>query len=202
MRAWIVVLCLFYSPMLLGETKVLLFSGSTREGSYNKKLIAEAACISKSLGACATVVNLKEYAMPFYDGDLETSCGMPEGVKRFRQLMIESDVIVIASPEYNSSVSAVLKNALDWASRAESGGSSRDAYKGKTFVLLSASPGGGGGKRGLKNLQGIIEAIGGTVHSHQLSLANAAAGFDEKGMLVDPKVKQELQNILSEVIKK
>lgn len=202
MCKWFLIFCLFSSQLLFGDVKVLLFSGSTREGSYNKKLVLEAAAIAKTLGACPQVVDLKCYPMPFYDGDIETSAGMPEHAKRLRQLMIQSDVIVIASPEYNGSVSAVLKNSLDWASRAETGGPSRDAYKGKTFVLLSASPGAGGGKRGLVQLSSIIEAIGGTVLQERLSVANASKAFDDKGMLVDPQIKQELQNILSEAIKK
>lgn len=202
MCKWFLVLSLFSSQLLLGDAKVLLFSGSTREGSYNKKLIFEAAAITKTLGACPQVIDLKEYPMPFYDGDLETSSGLPEHAKRLRQLMIQSNVIVIASPEYNGSVSAVLKNTLDWASRAETGGPSRDAYKGKTFVLLSSSPGSGGGKRGLVQLRSIIEAIGGTVLAKQLSVANASKAFDDKGLLVDPKVRQELHDLLSEAITK
>lgn len=205
MCKWFFILCLFSSQLLpsehlLAETKVLLFSGSTRKDSYNRKLIAEAACITKTLGASSTLIDLKEYPMPFYDGDVESGSGMPENAKRLRQLMIQSNVIVIASPEYNSSVSAVLKNALDWTSRGESGGSSRDAYKGKKFVLLSASPGSLGGKRGLAQLRVIIEAIGGTVLTKQLSVPNASKAFDENGMLLDPKIKQELQELLSEAI--
>ena len=202
MSKWLLVFCLFSSHWLLVDTKVLLISGSTRQESYNKKLVAEAAAISKELGASASVIDLKEYPMALYDSDLEASSGMPEKAKCLRQQMIQSNVIVIASPEYNSSVSAVLKNAIDWTSGSETGGSSRDAYKGKRFVLLSTSPGGGGGKRGLVHLRAIIEAIGGTVLEKQLSIPNASKAFDDKGMIVDPKIKLELEQLLSEAITK
>ena len=193
------LLCLCSSVQLFAETNVLLFAGSTRKDSYNKKLITEAASIVQKLGAKTTLIDLKDYPMPFYDGDLETESGMPEMAKRLQKLMIASDVIVIASPEYNSSIPAVLKNALDWTSRAESGGSSRIAYKDKKFVLLSASPGSGGGKRGLIHLRTIIEAIGGGVMQKQLSVPHAAKAFDTKE---STPVKQELQELFSEAVTK
>jgi len=193
------LLCLCLSLQLNAETNVLLFAGSTRKDSYNKKLIAEAAAIVQKMGAKATLIDLKDYPMPFYDGDLEAESGMPEMAKRLQKLMIASDVIIISSPEYNSSIPAVLKNAIDWTSRAETGGSSRIAYKDKKFMLLSVSPGSGGGKRALVHLRAIIEAIGGTVMQKQLSVPHASKAFDTKQEI---PVKHELQELLSEAITK
>lgn len=200
MLRFTVILFLLAVQGLFAETKVLFFSGSTRAGSYNKKLLAEAEGIAKSLGAQTEVFDVKQQEIPFYDGDLEATSGMPEHAKALRSKMIGAQVIVIASPEYNSSFSAVLKNALDWASRGEAGGSSREAYKGKTFVLLSASPGGGGGKRGLVQLKTVIEAVGGTVFAEQFTLANAQGAFDEKGSLKNPEQKCELRTLLQEAL--
>lgn len=194
------LLSLIAAQPLVAETKVLLFAGSLRKDSYNKQLIQEAAKVVKELQGIPVVIDLKEYQMPFYDEDLEREAGMPENAKKLRSLMMQSSVIVIASPEYNSSIPGVLKNALDWASRSESSGASRSAFKGKKFVLLSASPGSSGGKRGLVHLRGIIEDIGGKVLMQQFSLPKAYDAFDDKGALKDPASESQLRKLLQEAI--
>lgn len=195
-----VILCIAFSTHLSAEIKMLAFSGSNREGSFNKKLVTEAANIAKQMGINVTTINFKDYTIPFYDADLETKEGMPEKVKNLRQLMIQNDVILIASPEYNGSVTALLKNAIDWISRSEEGKPSREAFKGKKFILMSVSPGPGGGVRGLTHLRTIIENIGGTVVSEQLVIPNAYSVFDEQGGLKDPKLKEELQQFIKTTI--
>lgn len=187
---------LLATPLSATETNVLLFAGSVRKESYNKKLIVEASKMVKELGASPTVIDLSDYPMPFYNEDLEIEIGLPENAKRLRHLMIESRVIVIASPEYNSSIPGILKNALDWASRSEQKGASRDAFKGKTFILLSASPGSLGGKRGLEHLRRIISDVGGIVLPNELSIAEAYTAFDKAGSLKDVKIQQQLKQLL------
>jgi NAD(P)H-dependent FMN reductase len=176
---------------LAAEIKVLAFSGSTRADSFNKKLVLESAEIACKMGATVTVIDLKEFPMPLYDADLEAKQGMPAQAQRLRQLMIGSDAIIIASPEYNASISAALKNVLDWTSRNE-GSYSPDAYKGKRFAIMSASPGPGGGARSLAHLRAIIEAIGGNVIQNQVSIPNSYKAFDAKGKLESASQKQEL----------
>ncbi len=172
-----VALFVLFAFPLLAQMNVLVFAGSTREGSYNKQLSKEAAEIARRLGANVTWIDLKDYPMPFYDADLEAK-GMPKNAKKLRDLMVANDMIVIASPEYNASVPAVLKNAIDWASRKD-GEASRSAFKGKKFALLSASPGRSGGARGLVHLRAIIEDVGGEVVSEQVSVPAAHAAFTE-----------------------
>jgi NAD(P)H-dependent FMN reductase len=181
---------------LSAEMKVLAFAGSTRTDSYNKKLISDAADIARKLGAKVTVIDLKDYSMPFYDGDLETKEGLPKNAKKLRDLMIKSDAIMIASPEYNSSIPAVLKNVLDWTSRGEKGGWSPEAFKDKRFAIMSASPGQGGGKRGLVHLRGIIEAAGGTVIEAQVCIPKAQEYFAEKNRPENPQLKTEIEQLL------
>lgn len=173
------------------EPTVLALSGSTRTGSLNTKLVQEAKGIAEQMGAKVTIIDLKDYPMPFYDADLEAKEGLPDNAKRLRNLMIESDAIIIASPEYNSSIPAVLKNALDWASRGADGKPSRDAFKGKKFAIMSASPGSIGGARALVHLQAIIENVGGEVIKPNVSVAQAHNAFDAKGVLA-ASFKQEL----------
>ena len=202
MLKWILFAAITLMTDLRGETKVLAFSGSTRNDSFNKKLALEAVGIVNTMGASALMIDLRDYPMPFYDGDIETKKGMPDTAKQFRNLMIESQAIIIASPEYNASVSAILKNALDWASRNESGQPSRDAFKGKRFAIMSTSPGGGGGGRGLEHLAAIIENAGGEVVKEKVSVPDAYHAFTAEGCLKNPQVKEKLKREIQELLKK
>lgn len=188
MCKWILIVCVALGASLSAATQVLAFAGSSREDSLNKELIAIAADLASQMGGIVTQVDLKDYPMPIYNGDLETKDGMPTKAKEFRQLMVQNEVILISSPEYNGSVSALLKNTLDWASRNPKGGSSREAFKGKKFVIMSASPGPGGGARGLVHLKAIIEDIGGTVVSPQVAVPQS--------QIKSEKTKKELQTSL------
>ncbi|HEY9661480.1 MAG TPA: NAD(P)H-dependent oxidoreductase, partial [Allocoleopsis sp.] len=97
--------------------KILAFAGSTRTESYNKRLVKIAANGAKAAGAEVTYLDLRDLSLPLYDQDLEAQQGIPENALRLKELMRNSDGLLIASPEYNSSVTPVLKNAIDWASR-------------------------------------------------------------------------------------
>ncbi|GAB4238529.1 MAG: NADPH-dependent FMN reductase [Chlamydiales bacterium] len=178
---------------LYSELKVLAFSGSSREGSYNQELAEFAAHLAKSQGAIVTVVNLGDFGMPLYHADEEARRGMPESVKSFRQLLLNHDRIIIASPEYNGSITALLKNALDWASRSEDGKPSNAAFKDKKFAIMSASPGKGGGCRGLEHLQQILANLGAKVITCKVSVPQASSAFDKRGKLVSPQMTQLLQ---------
>jgi chromate reductase len=190
----LIALFVAFTVPLLAQMNILVFAGSTREGSFNKQLSREAAQIARRLGANVTWIDLKDYAMPFYDADLEAK-GMPKNAKKLRDLMVANDMIVIASPEYNASIPAVLKNAIDWASRSD-GKASRSAFKGKKFALLSASPGKGGGARALVHLRAIIEDVGGEVISEQVSVPSAHAAFaDDKLPELVSQLEVELKSL-------
>src|SRR5437879_5724181 len=95
--------------------KILAFAGSTRRDSYNKKLVKIAIKGAEAAGAQVTYLDLRDLNLPLYDGDLEVSEGLPPGARKFKDLLFANDGIMISSPEYNSSISGVLKNAIDWA---------------------------------------------------------------------------------------
>ena len=192
----LIILTLLTTQTFAKEVKVLAFAGSTRTDSYNQKLVDEAAKMAEQLGAKVTVIYLKDFPLPFYDADLESKEGMPENARQLRKLMIESDAIIIASPEYNRSVSAVLKNALDWASRDEDGGGSYTAFRGKVFALMSASPGKKGGKRGLEHLRTIIEDVKGEIVSQEVTIPRAHEYFAEPKRGDNLVLRQELQKLL------
>lgn len=193
-----IFLFLAFAFPLLAQMNILVFAGSTRADSYNKKLAAEAAQIARNLGGHVTLIDLKDYPMPFYDADLEKK-GMPKNAKRFRDLMIANEAVVIASPEYNASISGVLKNAIDWASRGENGGASREAFERKQFALMSASPGKMGGARGLVHLRAIIEAIGGEVLPIQVTVPNASSAFTAENLpALKERIQEELEPLFQE----
>lgn len=198
----LLLLLLFVANTLCAEYKVLAFAGSTRKDSYNKKLIRYAAKLAEEEGATVTVVDLKDYPMPFYDADEEQSRGMPRNAKRLRALMIDSDGIMIATPQYNASVPAVLKNALDWVSRGEKGGSSKEAFKGKRFALMSTSPSQKGGAKAVAHLKVVIEDCGGNVIDQQVSIGNAAKAFGPNGELLDQEAKDKLEKEINLFVSK
>ena len=173
--------------------KIIAFAGSTRTGSWNKKLIALAADAARQAGATATVVDLRDLALPLFDEDIEAAGGLPEGAKKFKALLRESDGFLIASPEYNSSVTAALKNAFDWASRSESDDEPPlAAFRGKVAALCSASPGALGGLRGLVHLRAILGNIGVIVLPDQVCISAAHEAFDEAGKLRDDRKAKQL----------
>lgn len=200
MKKYLLLITLLCSVYLNAEMNVLAFAGSTRLESVNKKLVNQAARIAREMGASVTVLDLKNFPMPIYEADLEASEGMPENTKQFRQWMINSPMIFISSPQNNASVSALLKNVIDWCSRGENGGSSREAYKGKKFVLMSASPNKKGGAKGLIHLKAIIEDCGGEVFPIQISIPDAYNAFDENGNLKDPNQTQALTDLVRQAL--
>src|SRR4051794_15654268 len=119
--------------------RVLSFAGSTRTDSYNKRLVRVAARGAEAAGAEVSVVDLRDFGLPLFDEDLEREQGPPENASKLKALMVASDGFLIASPEYNSSFSAVLKNAIDWASRPAPGESPLVAFRGKVAAIMSAS---------------------------------------------------------------
>jgi NAD(P)H-dependent FMN reductase len=140
-----------------------------------------------------TLLDLRDLALPLYDGDLEDAHGLPDGAKKLKALLRESDGFLIASPEYNSSVTGVLKNAIDWASRAETDDEpSLVAFRGKAAALMAASPGALGGLRGLVHLRAILGNIGVIVLPDQVTVSSAHEAFTEAGELKDPRKSDQI----------
>jgi NAD(P)H-dependent FMN reductase len=182
---------------MMTQSKILVFAGSTREGSLNRKLARLAAESLEKRGAQVTLADLRDYPMPMYDGDLEATHGLPERAKAFKELLRAHDALVIASPEYNGSFSALLKNVIDWTSRAEPGEKPAQVFRGKTAVLLATSPGPGGGKRGLKHVRELLQMIGVEVLPQELSLPKGAGAFTEAGSFLTSEDATRLEGVLS-----
>jgi len=182
------------------KVKILCFAGSTRERSLNKKLALVAAGLAAQDNVEVTFLDLKDLPMPFYDQDLEDAQGIPENACKFRELLKQHDAFLIASPEYNGSYSAVLKNAIDWASRQAEGEKSLACFDGKVAALLAGSPGGKGGVRGLSPLRLLLSDLRVLVIPQQLALANADSAFNEDGALADEKQIAAVRSITEQLV--
>ena len=169
---------------MMDKPRVLVFAGSTRSGSLNRKLAAAAAAALERQGLAVTLADLRDYPMPIYDGDLEASAGMPDSARAFKALVRSHQALAIASPEYNGSFAALLKNAIDWATRPEPGEPRLAAFQGKKAIIMAASPSPHGGKRGLRHLRELLEMIHVQVLPTQLTLGGASEAFDADGRLV------------------
>lgn len=183
------------------KPKILAFAGSTRTDSFNKKLVRMAATGATEAGVDVTVIDLRDFPMPFYDGDLEQKEGLPPNVRKLKDLMLAHHGFLISSPEYNSSVSAVFKNAIDWTSRQSEGESSLACFKGKVAGIMSASPGGLGGLRGLVHVRSILGNIGVLVLPDQVAIGKAHEAFNADGTLKDKKQEEQVKMIGASVAK-
>lgn len=183
-------------------TKILCFAGSHRKGSMNMALAKEAANLIQELGATATFIDLADYQMPIYDGDIEQEDGAPDAAHKLKKLMMEHDGVFIASPEYNSSISPLLKNTIDWVSRIKDEGEAPlAAFKGKVYAISATSPGPVGGLRGLVPLRMLLGNIGIHVIPTQAAVGNYGQSFDDAGKLVDEKFQSMLKSVVTELVK-
>lgn len=181
--------------------KLLVISGSARQASVNGKLGKVACALAAELGAEAEFVDPRDHVLPLYDGDLEEAEGLPAAARELKEKFVAADALIFCSPEYNSSVTPLLKNLIDWISRAE--GDEEPplaAYQGKVAGLLSASPGGLGGMRGLVHLRAILGNIGVLVVPKQFAMGSAFEKFDEAGELTDERARGQVEVVVKQVV--
>ncbi len=169
------------------DVSILAFSGSARGASLNKQLVRIAARGAEAAGAKVTLIDLADFELPVYNGDLEASEGLPPAAQRFRNLLEQHHGLLIASPENNGSISAQLKNTIDWSTRTEEAGVDISGYREKIVTLMSASPGGLGGLRGLVHLRAILEMIGAIVLPDQITVRSAHTAFGADGEMTDER---------------
>ena len=183
------------------KPKILAFAGSTRVDSFNKKLVKIAAAGAMENSVDVTVIDLRDYTMPLYDGDLEQQQGLPSNARKLKDLMLLHQGFLISSPEYNSSISGVLKNTIDWVSRPVEGEEPLACFKGRVAGIMSASPGALGGLRGLVHVRAILENISVIVIPDQIAVAKAHEVFNADGTLRDKKQEDQVKKIGANVAK-
>jgi NAD(P)H-dependent FMN reductase len=183
-------------------SKILVFSGSVRTGSFNARLAALAVKELLLAEADVTRISLLDYPMPIYDGDLEAKSGPPENALKLKRLLLLHRGVFITSPEYNASVAPLLKNTLDWISRVrEQGEQPYVAYRNRVFALAAASNGTYGGMRGLIALRQMLElGCGALVLPDQLAVREAAKAFDDNDNLIDERVSGMLKVLVRRLV--
>ncbi len=182
-------------------TRLLFLSGSARSGSFNKKVALLGARISEANGIHSAFADLGDYPMPLYDGDLEQSDGPPENAKKLKALFGLHTGILIACPEYNASITPLLKNTLDWVSRVrEEGEGMNEVYRTRVFALAAASPGGMGGLRGVNTVRHVLEiGLGALVLPEQFAVPRAATAFEDNGHLKDVAAQERYKELIEKL---
>lgn len=161
----------------------------------NRKLIAVAAARAAAQGAEVDLLDLAEVPLPVYDGDLEDASGLPPGAVELRRRIAAAPALIIASPEYNSSIPGPLKNAIDWVSRPP-----EQPWTGKVVLLLAASPGAFGGIRMLPDLRKVLTSVGAFVVPPQLALSRAHEAFDDAGQLKQASTAKDLDRYIGTLL--
>ncbi|MCC6676654.1 MAG: NAD(P)H-dependent oxidoreductase [Phycisphaerales bacterium] len=190
----------------MSTPSVLAFAGSLRKESYNKKLVKIAAEGAREAGASVTVIDLADLPLPIFDEDLEQREGLHPNARKLKDYLLAAGGLLISSPEYNSSFSAALKNAIDWASRPTTGPDGKpekplECFTGKVCGLVSASPGALGGLRGLVHLRAVLGNIGVIVLPEQVAVVRANEAMDPAGRLKDPKQEAAVKAVGAKVAK-
>jgi len=184
--------------------RILAFAGSARRESLNKKLARVAAEHARAAGGEVTFVDLDDYPMPVYHGDLEAAEGMPENARKLRELFIAHEGLLIVSGENNRSVSSLLKNTIDWLSRSIGDGKGANSglapYRGKVAALLGASPGPYGAVRGLPHLRQILAGLEVIVLGPEVAVQKAHEVFDETGALRDKRIDESVRRLAAALV--
>jgi len=183
------------------EQRLLFIAGSSREKSFNKRLAKLGERVADANGIPATFVDLGDYPMPMYNGDMEIKEGAPENARKLKALMKIHGGIFIASPEYNASFSPLLKNAIDWVSHTrDEGEAPLEVFKTRVFALGSASPGGMGGLRGLSQLRLVLEiGLNALVLPDQFAVPRAMEAFDENGHLKNKDSQETFKQLIQKL---
>jgi chromate reductase len=180
------------------STKTLAFCGSSRRGSLNQMLLDRAILGAKEAGGQVTSVRLRDFNLPLYDGDYEAEFGVPEDALALQALIEAHQGLLIATPEHNGGYTALLKNALDWVSRAKP---VANPLGGKTVALLSASPGPMGALRSQMSLQVVLHKMGAQIIPENFALGMAHEAFDDAGALKNPVVDKLVRHVGSSLQK-
>ena len=186
----------------MAAPRILVIPGSLRTGSHNARLAALAAKELVLADAEVTQMSLQDYPLPLFDADTMTADGLPPRALQLQRMMAAHQGVFITSPEYTASVTPLVKNTIDWISRARVRGEANyTAFKDRVFAIGAASSGGGGGTRSLMALRHILEfGCGALVIPEQISVANAADAFDDMDNLKDERAAAALKSLARRLV--
>jgi len=168
--------------------RIVAFAGSARAASFNKRVLHIAVDAARAAGAEVTLLDLRDYPLPIYDADIEAARGLPANVRALKRVFAAHDAFLLASPEYNSSFTPLMKNIIDWTSRPQAGETALAVFKGKSAGLVAASTGAQAGLRGLAQLRAVLGNIGVLVIPEQRGVTVNDAAFGPDGALLDEKL--------------
>jgi chromate reductase, NAD(P)H dehydrogenase (quinone) len=185
----------------MSALKILVIPGSLRTGSLNARLAAVVALELAQSGAEITRISLSDFPLPIYDGDLQAKSGVPKHAINLKRMIGAHHGVVIVTPEYNSSVPALVKNTIDWVSRVQDAGETRgQVFRERAFAIAAASGGRLGGTRVLAALRLILSACHATVIPNQLALSFADQAYDEMDRLKLPADIEALKALARQLI--
>lgn len=185
----------------MSKPKILAFAGSLRRESVNFKLAAAAAQAAREAGAEVTLLNLRDYPLDIYDGDLEAEHGLPENVLKLKAIFDAHAGYLIACPEYNGGFTPVLKNTLDWISRPAEGERRMQQFADKPVGIMAASPGAQGGIRMLPMLRMQLSYFGMLVLPGWHAMGGAHKAFDQAGKLTQKTDRDRIDRIAKKLVK-
>jgi NAD(P)H-dependent FMN reductase len=185
----------------MSALKILVIPGSLRFGSLNAKLAAAAAQELVRTGVEVTRISLGDFALPIYDGDLQTKSGLPKNAVNLKRMIGAHHGVLIVTPEYNSSLPPLLKNAIDWVSRVQDAHETRgQVFRERAFAIAAASGGRLGGTRCLAALRLVLSACHATVIPNQLALSFADQAYDDMDRLKHPADIEALDALVRQLI--
>jgi len=180
---------------MANSVRILAFAGSARRDSLNRKLLAVAAQAAREAGGEVTVLDLNDYALPLYHGDVEDADGLPASAAKLIELIAQHSALLIASPEYNAMITPLLKNTIDWCTRGDD-----NPFAGKVAAVVSASPGALGGLRSLQLAQQLLLKLGCHLVPGQTMLPHADQAFDAGGRLTDARAQKSVQALATALV--
>jgi len=175
--------------------RILAFSGSARRESLNRKLLNAVVAATRAEGGEVTLIDLNDFSLPLYHGDLEDTQGMPENANKLVKLITEHDGLLIASPEYNSQITPLLKNTIDWCTRADD-----NPFGDRVAAVVSASPGMLGGIRSMTMARQLLTHLGCHVVPAQCILPQADKAFDEQGALQEERHRKSAKSVAQSLV--
>lgn len=188
---------------MTNPTPLLVFAGSTRAQSFNRKLATAAAEIGREAGAAVTHIELADFDVPLYNADLEAK-GTPRDVVRLKEIFFAHPAWIVCSPEYNGSYTGLMKNTIDWVSSPIKGdpvwSSGTKPFAGKVVGLLAASPGALGGLRSLGHLAPLLMNLQCWVSPRQFALAKAGEAFTPEGQLTAEPARENVRAVVDQVL--
>jgi len=186
---------------MTNPVRVVALAGSLKANSLNHKLVSYAAKLAGDKGAHVDLIRLNDYDMPLFSEDIEKGEGPNAAVRDLRSLVAQADVLLVATPEYNGSITGVLKNTIDWLSRPIKDSDVGPAFKGKVVGLMATSPGPIGGLRGLNHARDVFYNVGAIVMPEPVAVGRGFSAFDEQGDLADEALASRIDHLVERAIK-